>query len=61
MEKLVQEQTIICKGLSLLSAYAEEDKDALKNLLTEEQIEMLPQLKTKELQKLTLLEKSKGK
>lgn len=59
MEKLIQEQTIICKGLALLSIYAEEDKDALKHLLTEEQIEMLPQLKTKELQKLTLLEKGK--
>ena len=57
---IIQEQTIICKGLSLLSAYAEEDKDALKHLLAEEQIKMLPKLEEQQIQKLILLEKRKG-
>ena len=55
LEQLYEDQTIICKGLSLLKVYADDNE--IDELLTQEQIERLYKLVEVEMVKLALLDK----
>ena len=55
LEQLYDDQTIICKGLSLLRVYV--DYNEIGDLLTQEQKERLNKLNELETTKLVVLEK----
>lgn len=60
LEQLLQDQIIICKGLTLLKIYiSNENNEFLSNveILTKEEKERLPELSELEMKKLVMLEK----